>query len=364
MQKNKAGLFVFVLPCPAGTGASLKIRLASFLLFFAVLSSAFAESAASVIKKAVARSGEEGVSLSEVLVQVEQAAAAAQSDSDRRSLYSFLGSLTESAGLYEEASKWYALAAGIAAAPAAGTQAMTSEQLVLAAVRSALCGGVYQTAESYLPSIRSSKNQETLAFARLYTVWAWLCRSETQDDMAEPYALLESYATMESMEPVRPAVYLTLWYLTQDDNWSGRLLSEYPTSPEMSIVSGDASIYPSPFWYFLPKEQSLAELPASGTTSEPNKAASSKSTKEDSAAAASGEKNKILCHQLGFFRNSENAGNLMERVRSAGFSPMLSEEKRSSGTVYYVVTVPDDGSDTMGLRLKTAGFESYPVFAE
>lgn len=358
MQKSRVGFPVLLPTKLAGTNR----RRAAFaiFLFLAAAGLARAESAAEVIRKAVARSGEEGVSLADVILQVERAASSAQTDSDRRSLYTFLGSLTERAGLYEAASRWYASAAGIAAPPAEGTQAMTSEQLVLAAVRASLGFGDYETAESYLSSVRGSRNQETLAYVRLYTVWAWLCRAETPDDLVEPLALLESYAAMESMRPVHPVVYLTLWHLTQDGKWKERLSSEYPSSPEMSVVSGGASVLPSPFWYFLPRDEaahgaSTAEASGSGTTDK------SGQKEQASEAAASGG---IVCHQLGFFRNKENASGLMERVRAAGFDPTLSEERRSSGTVYYVVTVPDDGTDSMGLRLKTAGFESYPVFAE
>ena len=332
---------------------------ASFFIFFLAVPCLFAQDAAETIEKAVARSNGENVMLSDIISQVEKAAANAKTDSDRRSLYTFLGTLTERAGLYEASCRWYASAAGIAAPPAPGTPVFTSEQLVLAAVRAALGGGDYETAETYLASVRGSKNNETIAFVRLYTVWAWLCRAETQDDLVEPVALLESYVNMASMSQVQPSVCLTLWYVTGDSKWALQLTEKYPLSPESSVVSGKAQVLPSPFWYFLPREKTAMTIEDSDDhiKSSPSLPAS-KSSNESNGS------NVIVCHQLGFFRNRENADKLVQRVSAAGFSPSVSEEKRASGTVYYVVTVPDDGSPSMGLRLKTAGFESYPVFAE
>ncbi len=329
------------------------------ILILLICSNVFAENAADIIDKAVKSSTSESVKLSDVILQIEKAATSTTSDSDKRSLYTFLGILTERAGFYDSASKWYANAAGIAAVPTAGTPALTSEQLVLAAVRASLGGGDYETAESYLPSIRSSKNPETLAYVRLYTVWAWLCRADKQEDLIEPLALLESYASMESMLCVRPSVYLTLWHITGKKTWSEKLTNEYATSPEANVVSGNAEILPSPFWYFLPRDEVASEVTASVLPSVPEKVIA-----PSDASVVKSEKNKINCYQLGFFRNRENAENLVQRVKAAGFDTNISEEKRASGTTYFVVTVPDDGSESIGLKLKTAGFESYPVFAE
>ena len=353
-------------------------RFLSVLIFISLIcSNVFAESASEIINRAIKSSSEENSKLADVIMQIEKEAAVTESASDKRSLYTFLGTLTERAGLYDAASKWYASAAGIAAAPAKGTPALTSEQLVLSAVRASLGGGDYETAESYLPAIRSSKNSETLAFVRLYTVWAWLCRAEKQEDLVEPLALLESYASMDSMLCVRPSVYLTLWYITGKKNWSEKLIAEYTSSPEANVVSGNAEILPSPFWYFLPRDVAVLEVsekqiePAVSLDTSVSKADDIKIDTEKPAVEKpeitvkpADEKNDVVCYQLGFFRNRENAEKLVQRVKDAGFIPSISEEKRASGTIYFVVTVPDDGSESVGIKLKTAGFESYPVFAD
>ncbi len=318
-----------------------------------------AQVASQVIQDAVAKSGQGDVPISTIIQEVEKAASTA-SASNQRSLYSFLGSLTEQLGRYEEAAAWYARAAGIAAAPAIGTPALTTEQLVLASVRCSLNCGDNQQADSYLASIRNSQVEETVAYSRLYSVWSWLCRINSPSELVEPVAVLESYTALDSMKLVRPPVYLTLWYLTGKDEWSRRLRQEYPKSAESALVTGDAQMLPSPFWFFLPREsrtQIASVLPSAG---------SSDSGVESVGAGSrdGGQSHVIVKQQVGFFRNRENAENLASRLREKGFSPDISQERRQSGNVYFVVTVPEDKDNSTGLRLKTAGFECYPVFAD
>lgn len=332
------------------------------LLIFAIFSSKiFASSANEIINQAVQRS-KNAENLSDVIAFVEKSAASVTNDLDVRALYTFLGQLNEQAGLYKDACNWYAKAAGIPGSPA--QDALTSEQLVLAAIRSALSGGDYETAEAYLTSIRGSKNQETAAYVKLYTAWAYLSRAETQEDLVEPIALLNSYATMPLMETVRPAVYLTLWYVTGLDTWKTKLSTEFPNAPETAVTSGKAEILPSPFWFFLPQTETTSLAQSSSAQKETTVAEEKKVAITPEVSASDSSEHKIVCQQLGFFRSKENASRLMERVRQAGFSPELKEETRASGTTYFVVTVPEDSSGNTGLKLKTAGFECYPVFAE
>lgn len=336
-----------------------KVLIFTVAIFLSV-ANIFALTAKDIIQDAVDQSSTVD-SLAQVINTVEKKLSVVDTDSDRRSVYTFLAFLAEQQGNYQDACKWYATAAGIAAPPAAGTPAMTSEQLVLAAVRSALSGGDYETAETYLASIRSSKNQETSAYVKLYTVWSWLSRAETKDDFAESVALLESYATMQSLILIRPSVYLTLWYLTGQEKWSVALEKEFPDSPECAMVKGNGQLLPSPFWFFMPKENTEQAIASESTSTQSQEL---KKSDSDDVNKGSSSADVIICQQLGFFRNRENAERLAQRLKDAGFSSNITEEKRASGTTYFVVTVPEDSSGTMGLKLKTAGFECYPVFAE
>jgi cell division septation protein DedD len=66
--------------------------------------------------------------------------------------------------------------------------------------------------------------------------------------------------------------------------------------------------------------------------------------------------------QIGLFRREENAKALMKRLGAAGFKAELM--RRIVGTdEYFAVTVAGgDEADKTALRLKDAGFESFPLF--
>ena len=71
---------------------------------------------------------------------------------------------------------------------------------------------------------------------------------------------------------------------------------------------------------------------------------------------------KALKLQLGLFREKGNALSFVERLSQKGFSAYVQEEKRASGTTYYIVVIDENSEGTMGLKLKSAGFENYPIF--
>lgn len=317
--------------------------------------------ASQVIQDAVERSSGDSSSMASILQEVEKAASTADA-SNQRSLYTFLGSLTEQLGEYGAAAAWYAKAAGISAAPAPNTPALTSEELVLAAVRCSLSCGESQQAEGYLDFLGNTINEKTRAYSRLYRVWSTLTRVENSQQLEEPVALLQSYTTMDSMKLVRSSLYLTLWYLTGNAEWSAKLQKEYPESAETAVVIGKAKLLPTPFWFFIPRTELAQAAVADKTAAVGNSGTGQNSAKETAASRV--ESHVIVKQQVGFFRNKENAENLVARLAEAGFKSNITQEKRASGTSYFVVTVPEDAQKSMGLKLKTAGFECYPVFAD
>ena len=66
--------------------------------------------------------------------------------------------------------------------------------------------------------------------------------------------------------------------------------------------------------------------------------------------------------QTGLFLREENARTLAERLRRAGFQADIAR-RGVQGVEYWAVNVPA-GNDTGGtiIRLKDAGFESFPIF--
>lgn len=288
---------------------------------------------------------------------------------DRRSLLYFLGKLEESMGLYSDASRSYASACAIAAGDAEGMPKVSSEQLVLCAVRTSLCAGEFDNADSYLNSaVRSSKDATVLAYINLYAAWSQLCRAQDASQTDDTLALLRAYVGMDSMKAVRPCVLFTLWYLTDDVSYSDLLKKEYPSSPEYAIVCGKANVVSVPFWYFVPRaEHNLADESTSANknvsvTAEkvPESAATNAKTSSSSDAAKKSAESKKR-RQVGFFASKANADSLIERLKAKGFEGYSYTETRASGTTYYIVVVDENADGTMGLKLKDAGFESYLI---
>ena len=284
-----------------------------------------------------------------------------QVPADKRSAWAFLGSVQEQKGLYQDALNSYASAAAIAAGDAEEMPKKTSEQLVIDAVRCALSFGDYNSAQTYLNSpVRSSKNNQIIAYVKLYEQWCVLCRSTKISDTTESVAMLKTYSTLESMKPVWPQVLLTLWHITGEKSFSDRLKTEYPKSPESAIVKGQAQTLPAPFWYFVPRSStSTPDVELTGTVSEKKE----NSTKDKASSDKTAEKQeKIVRQQLGLFKDRSNAQGLVDRLKDKGFTATITSEVRPSGTTYYIVTVDENSKGTMGDELRTAGFECYPVF--
>src|SRR5574344_3072108 len=322
-------------------------------------------------------------------------------NADKRSLLYFKGTLEEQLGLYDDASYSYAQAAGIAAGDAAGMQKVSSEQLVLNAVRASLCAGDFETADRYLNSaVRSSSDEIILAYINLYAQWSALCKAQSLDETDEAVSLLKAYSSMDSMTSVKPTVLLTLWYVSGEDTYASQLKKEFPSSMECGVISGKVQLMSVPFWYFFPHKgvlnnavsevddtlpattiasvsddtSSSATSPSSGKTatgSSSNASAkntSSKATNEASSATTSAaddssskDTGKITRQQCGLFREEANAKALVSQLKTKGFDAKITTEKRASGTTYYIVVVDENKDGTVGLKLRDAGFECYPV---
>jgi cell division septation protein DedD len=310
-----------------------------------------AEEARAVIDSVLSNeSGLPGAS-ERITASLSQAVSRAETPSDRRSLLVFLASVQERSGQYDAASRSYALAAGIAAPPAPDMPRVSAEQLVIDAVRCALLSGDFSTAESYLSSsVRNSADPAIFPYVRLYTAWCQLSKAQTEGDIAAAAALLDSYAENPSMENVRPAVLLTLWYIAPVPARRNALVQSYPDSPEAAVAQGTASLIPSPFWYFLLPGVSVAESEQSARqNTQPEQNARQNTQAADTAG--------VQTLQLGIFRNRENAEKLANDVQKSGFGSVIVNQERE-GTDYFVVTVRNASEDTR-LRLKEAGFDSF-----
>ncbi len=323
-------------------------RLFSIFILFSIGAILLAEPKAKDIAAEAARKANVDESISYVQGQLSKLTVA----SEKRAAYVFLASLQEQMSLYGDAQKNYAAAAGIAAGDAEGMPKKTNEQLVLDAVRCALCCGEYSIADSYLNSaVRNSKNAEILSYVKLYAQWSALCRAENVNDLNEPLELLKAYLKVDSMKSVHPVILLTLWYVTGDKSWSSQITKNYPSSTEAAIVRGDVQLLPTPFWFFVPKS-GVAEQ-GTGTFSDVSTVTS------ESVTPAPATKNTKW--QLGLFKTESNAKLLCEEVQKKGFEAFVTSEVRASGTTYYIVLVKDDGTNTTADKLRSAGYDCYPV---
>jgi len=279
---------------------------------------------------------------------------------EKRSLAVFLGSLEEQAALYDDAQAAYAAAAAIAAGDAPGMMKCSSEQLVLDAVRCALCTGDWQTADSYLNSaVRNSPDVTIQAYIRLYSLWSSLCRVEDNKGMDEPVALLKTYAGLPSMEAVKPQLFFTLWYITGEDSWADALKKTYPASLETGIVNGTVQLLPAPFWYFVPHQKARLSDDISAED-----IAVAEKTAAGSAGSSCIQKNTVSQKeekrlQLGLFRERSNAAAFVQTLKEKGFTAYITTEKRASGTTYFIVIIDEDKKESVAEKLRSAGFECY-----
>jgi len=279
---------------------------------------------------------------------------------EKRAVYIFLASLQEQMAMYDDAQKSYAAAAGIAAGDAEGMPKKSNEQIVLEAIRCALSCGDYSTADSYLNSaVRNSKNTKVQAYIKLYTQWSALCRADSVEDLQEPIVMLQAYTKVESMNVIKPAVLLTLWYITGDNSYSKQLSTAFPNSVESAIVSGDVQLLPTPFWFFVPKSGEAEQGTGTYTASQEVQTASA--PVETAAPKKETKEQKISKWQLGLFRTESNAKLLAEEVKAKGFDAYVTSETRSSGTTYYLVLVNEDKTGNVADRLRSSGYDCYAI---
>lgn len=304
---------------------------------------------------------------------------------DKLALYEKLAVLSEFSGLYPEAVDAYQKASKLATSD--------SESYIFKAVRCALSSGDTAKADSLLSSIsEKTRNTENASKLKLYALWSWLSKCDTYDDTFEPVTILKSYVDMPAMSAQKSSILYTLWYVTQDNSYAERIKAECKNSSEYLILIGDVQLMPSPFWYFIPKNNTVVEnkttsvketvartenteivakteiKPVSDakTTSETKISSEVKTTvepKETSTLKETSEsKTTLLYYQLGFFSSYENAKRLVDRVLAKNIKAEILKEKRESGNTYYAVIVKNDSSSDIGEIIKNSGFECCPVF--
>ncbi|MDR2304842.1 MAG: SPOR domain-containing protein [Treponema sp.] len=162
---------------------------------------------------------------------------------------------------------------------------------------------------------------------------------------------------------IKPLIYFSLWKITGNGSWSSRLRSEYPESPEGRIAAGEGPdqesggsgtspavhIKPTPLWLLMPGRNSFSTEPAS----------SSPAAKNTRDVLPEAKRETLL--QTGLFGREENARSHAARLAEKGFTAELNR-RTVNGNEYWAVQVKaGQDANRMILRLKEAGFESFPV---
>ena len=275
--------------------------------------------------------------------------------------------------------------------------------LLLDAVRTLLCGGSLDSARSLLSDIAASLpvSDENPYYRRAAVYDTWRLLAEDRADRAAP--LITAYTKKKTFSEYHPALLFTLWWVNGDEEAKQRLLKDYPSSMEAAAANGAVTVQPSAFWYLMPRSE-LAQQPAARnavsktsassetakTLQQPNTAAQSKpsatapakaaqalqqnnavpQSQSQSAAAPQPAKESAAhsaqaqpsYYQLGFYKTKKYAEALAADLQKKYFTPIIQEETRPSGTVYFAVLVKENAAGDMGLRLKDAGYEAFPIF--
>jgi tetratricopeptide (TPR) repeat protein len=180
-------------------------------------------------------------------------------------------------------------------------------------------------------------------------------------------AVLASFLRNGEYADKRPSMLYTLWRITGEEAYKTRLETEYPASPEarilLNVPAGQVLGAPTPMWLLLSGREGIVlgepRAAADGSSGEaPVPASFPASGAAPSSAVAAGS--AVL--QTGLFRNEENTQAMAERLTKAGFTPLITR-RRVNGTEYWAVGVsPGENMQDAVLKLKDAGFESFPVY--
>jgi len=270
---------------------------------------------------------------------------------EKKEVNVFLADYATKCGVFDDAGRFYVEAFNIARA----LEEQDAKKYLIKAIRVFIIGGNIEEgyiAYGKLVSMREAKPSKYDKEAELYIQYLQIAEmiSSSVQDIEPIIKKLKTYANDASFKEFKLSILLTLWFIANDIEAEKFILKEYPSSIEAMVIKGDAFILPSTFWYLLPKNSFTLN---SSTFSE-------QTTREQVTASATISIPRA--YQIGFFKVKEHAEKQQKNLRERGFDVEIKEEKRAKNTVYYAVFVLEREGGRTGLRLKDAGFESFPIF--
>ncbi|MDR2110758.1 MAG: SPOR domain-containing protein [Spirochaetaceae bacterium] len=180
------------------------------------------------------------------------------------------------------------------------------------------------------------------------------------------YRLLTALLDDPEYGELKPAIYYNLWKFFGVESCKTRLLAEFPASPEARIIQDGrrVSAAPAAMWLLFPGRAGVTLENSGPPPADSGPSPAGPPVPQPSAAsrepAGPGEGPRAI--QTGLFRGEENARAMADRLRAAGFTAIISP-RIVGGAAYWMVGVPPGADANMTvLRLRDAGFESFPVF--
>ncbi|MDR1430086.1 MAG: SPOR domain-containing protein, partial [Spirochaetaceae bacterium] len=147
------------------------------------------------------------------------------------------------------------------------------------------------------------------------------------------------------------------------------LIREYPSSPEARIAQDSGGLAPTAQWLLYPGGEApvqpappvQAAVPPAAQAAPPVQATPSvAAVSPERAGETSIADSGPVFIQAGLYGRRENAQAQADRLRA--FAPSIIE-RTVNGSQYWAVTIaPGSDYNHTILRLKDAGFESFPVF--
>jgi len=257
------------------------------------------------------------------------------SEAERRETLETMARLYELSGSIKEAAETWEKAA---VPGASGYNAMLQSARCYTAI------GEFDKANEALKPVLAAQGQPVVK-ARLLGAWIEAFRTGKTE-------ALNALVSNPDFAAYKPGIYYTIWRISSDlevkSAMTSRLLAEFPQSPEARIIRDDSRVSAMPTALWILSVVNFAAAPEQAI-----------SATQATPAAQTGSP---VILQTGIFSREENARVLSDRLKNAGFSPVINR-KTVHGEIYWVVGVapgPDPFRTT--LLLKDKGFESFPVF--
>lgn len=164
----------------------------------------------------------------------------------------------------------------------------------------------------------------------------------------------------------KPAVYYSIWRISGDAAARNRLTAEFPQSPEARMVLDNAAVSAAPtaLWLLMgvqPLPEPGSARREAGASPAPAAPAAAAPAAPAAAPAAAGSGGAVML-QTGLFGREENARAMAERLRAAGFSPVVAKKTVQGKENWAVGVIPGPDLSRTVLLLKDRGFESFPVY--